>query len=203
MSLDYGWKGWLVRIVLLSPLFFLGILFSLGVSAGLHFTNTTEFCTSCHTMKWNLEEYQKTVHFRNASGVRAGCADCHVPKEFIPKMIAKVMAAKDVFHHLIGTIDTKEKFEKYRWKMANRVWDKMKATDSRECKTCHAWDSMDLSEQDRLARQKHGRAPEEGKTCIDCHHGIAHEEPEEPDEGDGKPADEKKTSQLSAPRSID
>lgn len=198
MSIGSDFKYWAVRLILLSPLFFLGILFSLGFAEGLHYTNTTEFCTSCHTMQWNLEEYKKTVHYQNASGVRATCADCHVPKAFIPKMIAKVMAAKDVFHHLIGTIDTKEKFDAYRWTMANRVWAKMKATDSRECRTCHAWESMDLSEQDRLARQKHGRAPEEGKTCIDCHHGIAHEEPEEPDEETPK-----KTSQLDKPRSID
>jgi cytochrome c-type protein NapC len=44
---------------------------------------------------------------------------------------------------------------------------------------------MDLSAQDRLARKKHARADMEGGTCIDCHSGIAHEEPLEPDEGGG------------------
>ena len=66
--------------------------------------------------------------------------------------------------------------------MASRVWEKMRANDSRECRSCHAWDSMDMSEQDRSARKRHGRARDEGKTCIDCHKGIAHEEPDEPDE---------------------
>lgn len=177
-----GIKSLIVKLLWLSPLFFLGILFSLGFSAGLHYTNEMSFCTSCHTMQWNLEEYKKTPHYQNASGVRATCSDCHVPKQFVPKMIAKVMAAKDVYHEIIGTISTKEKFEAHRWDMASRVWAKMKASDSRECKSCHAWDGMDLSEQDRLARQKHGRAQEEGKTCIDCHKGVAHEMPEAPDE---------------------
>jgi cytochrome c-type protein NapC len=141
-------------------------------------------------MKWNLEEYKETVHYRSASGVRAICSDCHVPKPLIPKLIAKVMAAKDVFHEIIGTINTKEKFEKHRWEMAQRVWAKMKATDSRECRSCHDFTSMDLSEQDRLARKKHGKAVEKGKTCIDCHKGIAHEDPEEPEEDE----EEAKTS---------
>lgn len=153
-----------------------------GFNVGLQATNEMEFCTSCHSMKINLEEYKETVHYKNTSGVQATCADCHVPKEFVPKMVAKVMAAKDVYHEIIGTIDTREKFEAYRWNMATRVWAKMKASDSRECRTCHDYDNMDLSEQDRSARKRHSRAIEKGQTCIDCHKGIAHEEPDEPEE---------------------
>lgn len=157
-------------------------LFNVGLSA----TNTTEFCTDCHSMKINLEEYKETPHYKNTSGVRASCADCHVPKQFVPKMIAKVMAYKDVLHEILGTIDTKEKYESHRWEMANRVWDKMKANDSRECRSCHDYDQMDLSEQDRSARKRHARAVDEGRTCIDCHKGIAHEEPDEPEEEDSE-----------------
>jgi cytochrome c-type protein NapC len=159
-----------------------GILFTGMFNVGLSATNEMEFCTSCHSMQINLEELQETVHYKNASGVRATCADCHVPKPFVPKMIAKVLAYKDVLHEFLGTIDTKEKFDQHRWDMANRVWDKMRASDSRECRSCHAWETMDLSEQDRMARNRHSSARDEGITCIDCHKGIAHEEPDEPDE---------------------
>ncbi|MBU0501535.1 MAG: NapC/NirT family cytochrome c [Gammaproteobacteria bacterium] len=168
-------------------IFFVVVVFALGMAAvgGVNtlfsHTNEMDFCTSCHSMKTNLEEYQETVHFKNASGVRATCADCHVPKSFFPKLAAKVLAVKDVYHELIGTIDSKEKFDAHRWDMANRVWAKMKASDSRECRSCHAFDSMDLSAQDRNARKKHPRARMEGKTCIDCHQGIAHIQPDEPD----------------------
>lgn len=133
-------------------------------------------------MKVNLEELKETVHYKNASGVQATCADCHVPKSFFPKLKAKIFAAKDVYHEILGTIDTKEKYEARRWEMANAVWAKMKASDSRECRSCHDFNNMDLSEQDRMARKKHGRATDKGQTCIDCHKGIAHEEPDEPDE---------------------
>lgn len=169
-------------ILLFILVFAAGILFTGLFNIGLSATNEMAFCTSCHSMKVNLEEYKETVHYKNSSGVRATCSDCHVPKQFFPKMVAKVMAYKDVMHEILGTIDTKEKYEAHRWGMASRVWAKMKATDSRECRTCHDWDQMDLSAQERIARKRHGRAQDEGKTCIDCHKGIAHEEPDEPDE---------------------
>ena len=162
--------------------FFIGFLAYAGMNTFFHATNTLEFCTSCHTMQQNLTEYKETVHYKNHSGVRAICSDCHVPKATIPKIMAKIMAAKDVYHEIIGTIDTPEKFEAHRWEMANRVWDKMKATDSRECRSCHSWDAMMFSEQDKSASKRHQRAKNEGKTCIDCHKGIAHEEPDEPED---------------------
>ncbi len=168
-------------IIVMFLVFVAGIAFTGLFSIGISQTNTLEFCSSCHSMQINVNEYKESVHYKNASGVRAVCSDCHVPKDFIPKMIAKVVAAKDVFHELAGTIDTPEKFYQERWNMANRVWDRMKSTDSRECRTCHDFSQMDLSAQSRSARNRHGRAPDEGKTCIDCHKGIAHEEPDEPD----------------------
>jgi cytochrome c-type protein NapC len=64
--------------------------------------------------------------------------------------------------------------------MANRVWARMKETNSRECRSCHEFADMDLAAQGRSARRKHENAPMEGKTCIDCHQGIAHRLPKEP-----------------------
>ncbi|MCP3868434.1 MAG: cytochrome C [Gammaproteobacteria bacterium] len=169
-------------ILILGIVFIAGVVFTGLFNVGLSATNTTEFCTGCHTMQTPYNELKESEHYSNTSGVHAGCQDCHVPKSFFPKMQAKILAAKDVWHEMLGTIDTPEKYEAYRWKMANRVWDKMKATDSRECRSCHSFDHMDLSSQGRSARNRHGRAEDEGDTCIDCHKGIAHEEPDEPDE---------------------
>ena len=169
-------------VVVVIVVFLAGALFAGLFNTGLALTNEMEFCTDCHTMQTPLKELQESAHYKNASGVQATCADCHVPKAFVPKMIAKVIAAKDVYHEILGTIDTPEKYEAHRWDMASRVWAKMKATDSRECRSCHDFRSMDLTAQDRSARNKHGNAEDKGETCIDCHKGVAHEEPEEPDE---------------------
>jgi len=160
-----------------------GIIFWGGFNTAMELTNTTEFCISCHEMKDNVyQEYKETVHFKNTSGVEATCSDCHVPKPWIYKVIRKIQATNELYHKALGSIDTPEKFNAHRWVMANRVWKAMKETDSRECRNCHKFDSMDLSEQDRTARKKHSRAIDEGKTCIDCHTGIAHELPDEPED---------------------
>jgi cytochrome c-type protein NapC len=165
-------------------IFIAGIVFTGLFNTGLSATNEMEFCTSCHSMQVNFEEYQDTVHYKNTSGVQATCSDCHVPKPFIPKIVAKLVAAKDVYHEIMGTIDTEEKYEAYRWQMATAVWQKMEASNSRECRTCHEFNNMELSLQDRSARNKHGTAIDKDNTCIDCHKGIAHTEPDEPDDWD-------------------
>lgn len=167
-------------ILLVSALFLAGIGFAALFEAGIASTNEMEFCVSCHTMQTVYEEYQQSLHFRNQSGVQATCSDCHVPKPFIPKLVTKVIAAKDVYHEILGTIDTEEKFEAHRWDMASRVWAKMERSDSRECRACHEFKNMDLSEQGRTARRRHASAEERGQTCIECHKGIVHYEPLKP-----------------------
>ncbi|MBF0589401.1 MAG: NapC/NirT family cytochrome c [Magnetococcales bacterium] len=173
-------------IVFLSMI--VGVIGWLGFNAGINATATHEFCTtSCHEMSWVTDEYEQTIHYKNRSGVRATCADCHVPKgtdikDWFDKMLAKTKAAAELYHYAMGTIDTKEKFEAYRWTMANSVWDSMRARGSKECLNCHNFDHMNPEDQGRMARKRHAKAKQQGKTCIDCHTGIAHEEPEEPDE---------------------
>ncbi|MES9980043.1 MAG: NapC/NirT family cytochrome c [Candidatus Thiodiazotropha sp. 6PLUC5] len=77
-----------ISLILVGIIFIAGIAFSGLFSMGLTYTNEMEFCTSCHSMKVNLEEYKESLHYKNASGVQATCSDCHVPKPFIPKMIS-------------------------------------------------------------------------------------------------------------------
>lgn len=171
-------------ILIAAVVFLAGIGFAILLSAGVAYTNEMEFCVSCHSLQIPYDEYKNSLHYKNQSGVQATCADCHVPKPFLPKMIAKVVAVKDVYHEIAGTIDTPEKFEEHRWEMASRVWSAMERNDSRECRSCHEFSNMDLSEQGRSARSRHASAEERGKTCIDCHKGIVHYEPYEPDDDD-------------------
>jgi cytochrome c-type protein NapC len=53
----------------------------------------------------------------------------------------------------------------------------MKKTDSRECRNCHNFEYMDYAEQNKRSSAVHQKAFTEGKTCIDCHKGIAHRLP--------------------------
>ena len=157
----------------------LGVLFWGGFNWTVELTNTETFCISCHEMKNNVyEEYTETIHYYNRSGVRAVCTDCHVPKEWIHKMIRKVQATNELYHKIIGSIDTREKFLAARLDLASHVWETMKRTDSRECRNCHDDESMDFSVQEARSADRHEEGFDEGKTCIDCHRGIAHELPE-------------------------
>lgn len=160
--------------------FFAGVTFWGGFHWALEATNTERFCVSCHEMRDNVyAEYQGTVHQTNASGVRATCPDCHVPKAWAPKIIRKIQASKELYGHFVsGVVDTPEKFEEHRLYLASRVWRAMKSTDSRECRNCHKFDYMDFTEQETRAGNSHQLALDEGKTCIDCHQGIAHRLPE-------------------------
>ena len=110
--------------------------------------------------------------------MRAICSDCHVPKEWGAKVVRKVKATNELFHKILGTIDTPEKFEKQRKKMAENVWREMKANDSHECRNCHNFRSMDFSRQKQWSAPMHQNAMKQDQTCIDCHKGIAHKMPE-------------------------
>ena len=156
-----------------------GVIIWGGLNTGMEWTNRTEFCLSCHEMGILAEELKKTVHYKNRSGTTASCADCHVassknPIDYGRKLTMKVLAARDVIGHLRGTIDTPEKFEAHRLEMAKRVWEKMKASDSKECRNCHHFETMDPEKQKDRSVVKHEGALEDGKTCIECHKGIAH-----------------------------
>jgi nitrate/TMAO reductase-like tetraheme cytochrome c subunit len=155
-----------------------GIIFWGGFNTFMEYTNTVEFCVSCHEMGDNVgEEWKQSTHYKNASGVRAICSDCHVPKEWTAKLWRKIRASNELYHHFMGTIDTPEKFEAKRAELAEHVWAEMKANDSRECRNCHSYEAMDFHKQSLRAQEKMQEGLEEGKTCIECHTGITHKRP--------------------------
>jgi len=160
-----------------AALFFMlvGVIFWGGFNTAMEATNTLEFCISCHEMEDNVyQEYKKTIHYTNRSGVRATCSDCHVPDPWVHKVVRKIKASNEVLHKVLGSIDTPEKFDMKRLKLAKNVWGEMKATDSRECRNCHDFKTMLPENQKPRARKQHLNAMTEGNTCIDCHKGIAH-----------------------------
>jgi cytochrome c-type protein NapC len=155
--------------------------FMIAGAAGLAWTNTEQFCIGCHEMRENVyAEFKGTIHDVNRSGVRAICSNCHVPHEPIPLIKRKIRASLELWGHFTGVIDTKEKFAAHRYKLATRVWTRMKQTDSLECRNCHHADAMDPEKQTDKAKARHARMKSEGLTCIDCHFGIAHHEPDGP-----------------------
>jgi len=160
-----------------AALFFMivGVIFWGGFNTAMEVTNTMTFCISCHEMEENVyREYRDTIHYTNRSGVRATCSDCHVPDPWVHKVVRKVQASNEVLHKVLGSIDTPEKFDAKRLKLAKNVWKAMKETDSRECRNCHDFNSMNPENQKKRSRKQHINGMQAGNTCIDCHKGIAH-----------------------------
>lgn len=170
-------------LTLLLAGFISGILFWGAFNTGMEATNTLSFCIGCHEMRDNVYvEYKETIHYQNRTGVQVVCSDCHVPRDWAHKIVRKLEASKEVWGKLTGIIDTQEKFEARRMTMATREWARMKASDSRECRNCHSFDAMSEELQRKTPFKKHMSAKAEGKTCIDCHKGIAHRLPKEYEE---------------------
>lgn len=157
-----------------------GVIFWGGFNTALEYANTEQFCVSCHEMRDNVyPELATTVHFSNRSGVRAKCADCHVPHDWTYKIARKMQASKEVWGAIFGTIDTREKFLTKRRELAGHEWARLKANDSLECRNCHSAPAMDLTKQAPRAATIHSRYLLTGeRTCIDCHKGIAHQLPD-------------------------
>jgi cytochrome c-type protein NapC len=151
-----------------------GVLSMLAFDATLHATSTEEFCVSCHEMEIPYEQLQATAHYNNASGVQATCSDCHLPKEFVPKMIRKVEAAREVWGTITGIIDTPEKYAAHTPAMKHREISRMQANNSQECRNCHEPEHMQADLQSRMAQRFHKPERVGDKSCIDCHEGIAH-----------------------------
>ncbi len=175
-------RHWLlVVLVTMGGLFVAGALM-VGGAAALAWTNTEEFCIGCHEMKNNVyAEYKGTIHDQNRTGVRAICSDCHVPREPVAMIKRKIQASLELYGHFISkSIDTPEKFEAKRYELATHVWTRMKDTDSVECRNCHKESKMSHELQSPKAQARHAKGKSENLTCIDCHFGIAHKEPDGP-----------------------
>lgn len=125
-------------------------------------------------------EFKDTIHDKNRSGVRTTCPDCHVPREPGAVLLRKMRATFELYGHFTGVINSPEKFEAHRAELAKRVWTRMKQTDSLECRNCHHADAWNPDLQSERSKSRHTKGRGEGKTCIDCHFGIAHNEPEGP-----------------------
>ena len=91
-----------------------------------------------------------------------------------------MQASKEVWGHMFGTIDTREKFLDHRLELALHEWARFKANDSLECRNCHSArvDGHHPAEPARRGGASSATCSPGEKTCIDCHKGIAHKLPD-------------------------
>jgi trimethylamine-N-oxide reductase cytochrome c-type subunit TorC len=159
------------------------VIFILAVCipfAAVHpYFSSTGFCLSCHEMDLPYQEYKKSKHFNNPSGVRAECFSCHIPQPIGPMLVRKAGAVKELYSHFSGVLGAEEKFKDERARMAKGIWADMKANDSRECRYCHNQQAFVFAEFKKPKEsERMQKGLQEKQTCIDCHKGRIHQMPD-------------------------
>ncbi len=158
---------------------FVGVGSVIGFEVGMGLTNTESFCTGCHLQPGaTAETYHTSTHFKNKTGVRPGCSDCHVPVEFGNKMWRKILASRELWSYFSDELDTTEQYYSKVKHMRDKEIARLKANDSQECRNCHEVSQMVFELQTAKAQEFHAAMKNEGKTCIDCHQGLTHMSPE-------------------------
>jgi len=155
-----------------------GVFSVIGFETGMGMTNTDEFCSGCHLQAGaTTETYHLSSHYKNKTGVRPMCADCHVPAEFGNKMWRKIIASRELWSHFMGNIDSTEKYLLNVSHMRDKEIARMKANDSQECRNCHKVSQWLTELQTAKAQEFHASMKKNNKTCIDCHQGLTHMSP--------------------------
>lgn len=160
----------------------IGIALSASYATVIDYTSSLHFCAyTCHEMESTVyAEYMHSKHFKNAHGVVVVCADCHVPHhDWSATLATKFMASFEIWNHVVDREYDLKNFNPRRLILAKRVWAHFAADNARECKACHKFANMVLTEQNPAARAMHTEAMKRDANCLECHKGITHNIPEE------------------------
>ena len=141
-------------------------------------TTSDEFCTSCHAMQTYIAEaetYKTSAHQMTTSGVRAGCADCHIPKGLIIATYTHgVNGISDIWGQIRFDYEDPEVWEAEKARLAHAARDWFRGNDSVTCRGCH--EEASIKPRRKRGQRQHEEARETGMTCIDCHYNLVHEE---------------------------
>lgn len=116
-----------------------------------YFSTDPRACANCHIMN---DEYASWSH--GPHHAVAGCADCHLPVDFVPKYLAK---ASNGYHHSKG-FTLQDFHEPIQIKPGNA------SILQESCLRCHGEFVHDI-----LAGAK---TAADAVQCVHCHRGVGH-----------------------------
>lgn len=155
-----------VASVLVGSTLSLGV-FTFGYAKGYsYFTSDPTACANCHVMQDHLDAWSRGSHKAVAT-----CNDCHMPRGFIPKYLAK---AENGFWHSLG-------FTTGNFPDPLRIRPVNTAITERACRTCHAELTSQMDPAADLAAR--GAVPqyrlpvphgEPDGSCLRCHASVGH-----------------------------
>ena len=144
-----------------------------------HVFSTQKFCANtCHVMESTVyQELQESKHWNSPTGVRPGCANCHVSRRLTFAMLDHIHGTKELFVWAMNDFSKPGSFDKFRPEAANDVRFHMLDDNSAPCKTCHV---MEAIKPQRIRGQNaHNDALKNGNSnCIACHYNLVHEKVE-------------------------
>ena len=119
-----------------------------------YFSTNPAACANCHIMNDQCASWSKGPHHHVA-----GCVDCHLPHDFVPKYIAK---AENGYHH--STAFTFQNFHE-----PIMITPKNARILQESCLRCHG-DFLHAVVPG--SRQENATAT--GISCVHCHRGVGH-----------------------------
>lgn len=127
---------------------FLGIVFATAGADALHYTDSAEFCSTCHPMDTAYSSFSDSVH------ADLSCNQCHAPTDsIVSKYMFKAKAgAHDVYMNTFKADD-----------IPDVIHAKQDTTEvvQENCKSCH---------QNTIKKVSH----DVKENCIDCHRQVPH-----------------------------
>jgi sulfatase modifying factor 1 len=161
------WKG----LLLLAGLF-IGAGMIIGVNRVVLLTSTDEYCQSCHIHTAADEAWTKSSHFNNESGVRVGCAECHLPpKGSFSHFNTKV---KTGLHDLYAYHFKDQK--SFEWEKKQQLEYAVNIVSNASCEKCHQnLYPGGLSDDGGKAHLYYDANAEKLELhCINCHLDVGH-----------------------------
>lgn len=154
------------------PGFVIGALIILGAGKAVRMTSTNDFCMSCHVHPVADNNWKKSVHYATQSGMRIGCADCHLPPKGEGYLWAKTTTGlRDLWGYIFK--DSAD----FNWEDRRRLEVARTYVYNNSCTKCHenlfpAEMTKEAEDAHLYYQQQHEKQPD--LHCINCHLDAGH-----------------------------
>ena len=130
-------------------------LFTFRYAEGLsYFSKDPQACANCHIMNDEYDSWQKAGHHHVAT-----CADCHLPHELVPKLIAKT---RNGWNH-------SKAFTLQNFHEPIMITPPNAKILQENCLHCHEDFVHDIT-----VMQTAGGKESDAVSCVQCHKGVGH-----------------------------
>jgi cytochrome c nitrite reductase small subunit len=155
--------------------FIIGIFFIWGGEKALTYTNTDQYCASCHIHPHAEDSWKKSTHFYNKSGVKIHCVECHLPPKGSFKYLSEKTKTglKDLYGFYFKDSAS------FNWEAKRELEHASKIVYNESCIKCHqTLFSKGLSAEGGTAHLYYENNAEKLKLqCINCHLYVGHFNP--------------------------